>query len=74
MKQVKYRYSQLMQSYTYLSYIAEKFVYLSSMYAKQPTCNDVADQYFIHRDALIKRFELCYDLTWKFFKILLRDH
>jgi nucleotidyltransferase substrate binding protein (TIGR01987 family) len=25
----------------------------------------------VHRDALIKRFEFCYDLIWKFYKLLL---
>ena len=32
---------------------------------------ETENELIVHRDALIKRFEFCYDLTWKFYKVLL---
>jgi nucleotidyltransferase substrate binding protein (TIGR01987 family) len=49
----------------------QKFVELSQ--SKKKLREGEEDDLITHRDALIKRFEFCYDLTWKFCKLILKE-
>lgn len=71
MDEIKVRLAQLLKAYDRLKYMRTKYIELSSsshMYNTQDTENEL----IAHRDSLIKRFEFCYDLTWKFLKLLLK--
>jgi nucleotidyltransferase substrate binding protein (TIGR01987 family) len=62
-------YQMLMKAYARLSYMANKFVKAHNQFRCNPLCVTEEEEEFIgYRDALIKRFELCYDLTWKYIK------
>lgn len=67
------RYAQLMQAYSRLDYMTKKFVQLSQLYHGKSIPLMEENELIAHRDAVIKRFEFCYDLTWKFFKSVLRE-
>lgn len=66
------QYQQLLKAYKQLAYIVETFAALS---AKQSfVSTEIEENYFITRcDALIQRFEFCFDITWKFLKSVLRE-
>lgn len=70
MEELGIRHKQLLQAYKRLSYMVKTFKELSQN--KNLAFPDQENEYIVHRDALIKRFEFCYDLTWKFFKLLLK--
>ncbi len=67
MEEVEIRYKQLLQAYSRLTDIVEKF---TQQQQKTPDAS-TENERMIYRDALIKRFEFCYNLTWKFLKLLL---
>lgn len=80
MEELVVRYDQLLKAYKNLRYMSRKFVKIS----QDPALRRVLQQAYVDdegeeedplrgcRESVIKRFELCYDLTWKFFKALLR--
>ena len=71
MDRLKIQYEQLLKAYGRLEYMSKIFLELSAKpIPKNPDENSENDL-ITHRDALIQRFEFCYDLTWKFFKQLL---
>lgn len=59
---LKLKHDQLMKAYKALGSMVTKFS--KSLKNSKTSSEDFA----IYRDALIKRFEFCYDLTWKFLK------
>jgi nucleotidyltransferase substrate binding protein (TIGR01987 family) len=63
MKELEKRYVKLLEVYKYFSYTSEKF----------PKSSDEINKLVVYCDALIRRFHICYDLTWKFLKLLLRE-
>jgi nucleotidyltransferase substrate binding protein (TIGR01987 family) len=69
MEELKKRYEQLLKSYDRLEYMRKAFLDLLHQEEKELAKEETP--LVIHRESLIKRFELCYDLTWKFFKKLL---
>lgn len=72
MEELAGRYQQLLQAYKRLDYMTKKYVQLSKSTTK--SSQDEEDELITHRDAVIKRFEFCYELTWKFFKLLLNKN
>jgi nucleotidyltransferase substrate binding protein (TIGR01987 family) len=60
MEELKVRYTQLLQAYEQLEYTKQK----TDLHLKIDT----------YHDSVIKSFELAYDLTWEFFKLLLKKH
>lgn len=73
MEILKERYQQLMQPYSQFERIIKRFLeILDTIQSK--SCN-IDDYYCIaYRDSVIKRFEFCYDLTWKFLKLYLENN
>ncbi len=72
MEELKLRYDQLLRAYKRLKYMTEKYVQLSQMAKNHNMLEQEENELIAHRDALIKRFEFCYELTWKFLKLLLK--
>jgi len=72
MEELKLRYQQLVRAYKRLAYMRNTFVSLSQDSACQKVSDEAENELIVHRDALIKRFEFCYDLTWKYLKLLLK--
>ncbi|HEX2978549.1 MAG TPA: HI0074 family nucleotidyltransferase substrate-binding subunit [Candidatus Babeliales bacterium] len=72
MEELIRRHKQLLQAYGRLEYMVQTFIELSKD-AKNHLSEGEENEFVTHRDALIKRFEICYDLTWKFFKFLLKE-
>lgn len=71
MEQLALRYKQLLQAYHRLDYMTNKFAKLSLEARIKKLTGDEEDEFITRRDSLIKRFEFCYDLTWKFLKLVL---
>ena len=67
------RYTQLLRAYSRLDYMTKTFIQLSEQVKKSAISTGVENEFIVHRDALIQRFEFCYDLTWKFFKLVLKE-
>lgn len=74
MDELTKRHTQLLQAYKRLEYMTKKFVALSQEISNTYTFSTEENELITHRDSLIKRFEFCYDLTWKFLKVLLKTH
>ena len=74
MEELNSKYIQLVRGYKRLKYAAETYQDLVRKNAKQ-TCSKESEEneLIVHRDSVILRFNFSYDLTWKFFKVLLRD-
>lgn len=74
MAELNSRFVQLQKAYERLCYMAETYVQLQKA-AEQNGLQSLnqENELVTHRDALIKRFEFCYDLTWKYLKTILRD-
>jgi len=73
MEELKIRYEQLLRVYKRLAYMRNRFVVLSQEYAgHHDDVSNEENELITHRDALIQRFEISYDLTWKFFKLMLK--
>jgi len=73
MEELILRYQQLVKAYSRLDYMTKKFVQLSQKEKSDYLLKDDENELIVHRDALIKRFEFCYDLTWKFYKLVLKE-
>ncbi|HEV2917356.1 MAG TPA: HI0074 family nucleotidyltransferase substrate-binding subunit [Candidatus Babeliales bacterium] len=73
MEELTLRYQQLTNAYKRLGYMVKKFTQLTNQLVKKQDI-DEEDEVIAYRDALIQRFEFCYDLTWKFLKVLLKVH
>jgi nucleotidyltransferase substrate binding protein (TIGR01987 family) len=73
MEQLALRYEQLIKAYGRLSYMTHKFVKLSQQAKNRTVVGEEEDELIAHRDALIQRFEFCYDLTWKYLRQLLKE-
>lgn len=71
MEELSRQSAQLKQAYSRLSFMVRTFVDLC---AHAPKTENGEGELITHRDALIQRFSFCYDLTWKFFKRVLRQH
>lgn len=63
MDELEKRYRQLLDGYQRLFYMVTTFKKLSENKHKYI---EQENELITHRDALIQRFEFCYDLTWKF--------
>lgn len=73
MEELKLRYKQLLQAYNRLEYMAVKFIEVAEKHIRHDTWPEGEENEFVlHRDAIIQRFEFCYDLTWKFLKLVLK--
>ena len=66
MERLKERYKTLLKAYKSLGTLLEKFPPKDEVSAP----NDLIE---IFRDSAIKRFEFCYDLTWKYLKVFLNE-
>lgn len=68
MESLELRYISLLKAYKRLAYMSKKFLtaYESKDYDLNE--NEEEKEFIGYRDALIKRFEFSYDLTWKFLK------
>lgn len=75
MEELNNRYMQLISGYKRLRYMVKTYQTLLQNSIKLVSHQESIEEneLITHRDALIKRFEFCYELTWKFFKILLRE-
>jgi len=72
MEKLKERYEQLLRAYSRLQYMVTTFVNLQNKAQQTSITIESENELITHRDALITRFSFCYDLTWKFFKALLK--
>jgi len=72
MEEITRQYGQLTKAYKRLTYTTQRFLTLTrdARYHKRHTLEQ-ENEFVDCRDILIKRFEMCYELTWKFYKILL---
>jgi nucleotidyltransferase substrate binding protein (TIGR01987 family) len=75
MERLDLRFNTLVKAYGRLEYMSHKFLdtYNRSHQISMTFVDDEPD-FVVYRDALIKRFEFCYDLTWKYFKMHLAEH
>lgn len=73
MEEINLRYKQLLQAYSRLAYITTKFTQLANKENQETLLTNEENELFVYRDAVIQRFEFCYDLTWKFFKLILKE-
>ncbi len=72
MEKLKERYDNLLKAYSRLNHMINRFLEFS--HKMQPkTCVD-EDDCLAFRDAMIQRFEFCFDLTWKLLKIYLENN
>ncbi|MGC2310281.1 MAG: HI0074 family nucleotidyltransferase substrate-binding subunit [Candidatus Babeliaceae bacterium] len=74
MDRLKSHYEQLLKAYSRLKYMTQKFVELKKEQKTKSVSTEEENEFIVHRDALIQRFEFCYDLTWKFLKQLLKEN
>lgn len=71
------RHRQLLQAYIQLGRAIDIYKILLAEDLSRITCQiaarkmDPEEIYHMSRDSVIKRFEFCFDLTWKFLKIIL---
>jgi nucleotidyltransferase substrate binding protein (TIGR01987 family) len=77
MEELKARYIQMQAAYKRLAYTVDTFKKLAKNHldnidkrSEVAICEE--NELYVHRDSLIKRFEFTYEITWKFFKFLLR--
>lgn len=73
MEELDLHHKQLLKAYHRLNYMTKKFISLSHRDNRKPLPEGEEDELIMARDALIKRFEFCYDLTWKFLKRVLKE-
>ncbi len=75
MEELIKRHLQLTNGLSRLRYMADSYQSLLQEFSKKQLGKKEAElqenELIVHRDALIKRFEFCYDLIWKFYKLLL---
>lgn len=72
METIKERYNNLLQAYKRLEHMIQRFSEISHT-IKPKTC-ELEDDCIAYRDSVIKHFEFCYDLTWKFLKLYLENN
>ena len=66
MERLNLKYEQLQQAYKQLKIIIKLFL--------EKKDNAVPkEELIIYQDSLIQRFEICFDLTWKYIKTYLED-
>ena len=73
MEELKLKYEQLNKGLRQLARIVGKYQRAHQNFTMRLT-EDTEDEYAIHRDSLIKRFEFCYELLWKYLKVALKTH
>ncbi len=73
MEELKFRYQQLKKAYKRLNYMLGQYKQAFKEVNVAHT-EDTENEYMTYRDALITRFSFCYDLTWKFLKLVLKVH
>lgn len=69
------RSEQLLQAYSRLGHIIATYQELESKLVScliTQTNLNVEEAHIVCRDSVIKRFEFCFDSTWKFLKLLLK--
>lgn len=71
MEELKKRYEQLLKAYARLEYMRKTFLRALQESKENNSSDEKESPLVIYRESLIKRFEFCYDLTWKFLKQLL---
>lgn len=64
---LKSKYELVTKALMRLKYMVKQF----KIVCQKDNCPSEENEYILHRDALIKRFEFCYDLLWKFLKLYL---
>lgn len=74
MEELAIRYQQILQAYKRLDYMTKKFLQLLQESSLHKLQTNEENELITHRDALIKRFEFCFDITWKFFKLFLKNN
>lgn len=74
MEELTLRYEQLLKACTQLKKALQVFHEAALVGEKQPLSEQEEVILFMHRDSVIKRFELCYELLWKYCKIALYHH
>lgn len=65
MEKLRLRYTTLLKAYSTLEKIIELFLEKRNLHQE--------DVIIIYRDSVIKRFEFCYDITWKYLQHYLSD-
>jgi nucleotidyltransferase substrate binding protein (TIGR01987 family) len=74
MESLNLLYQALLKAYSRLNYMANKFIKACDKFDNEPfVSSEEEDELIGYRDALIKRFEFSYDLTWKFIKRYLKE-
>lgn len=71
MEELKFKYEQLNKGVMRLRQILGKYQKAYQDLSVLRT-EDTEDEYAIRRDSLIKRFEICYELLWKYLKTVLK--
>lgn len=72
MEELGRRYAQLLSICKRLSFTREECIQAASA-ARIPHPREHTEDFMIlYRDALIKRFELAYDVSWKYLKLVLK--
>ncbi len=75
MEGLELRYNTLIKAYNRLKNVIKAYdniAKISPYNLNQEQNSSEEPKHLIYRDALIQRFEICYDLTWKFWKTYLK--
>lgn len=73
METIVIRYKQLDKAYGRLDYMVETYKRLLEKYNNLNISLACENELIVHKEALIKRFEFCFELTWKYYKLLLKE-
>ena len=66
MERLNLKYEQLQKAYKQLAKIINLFL-------EKKNNNAPEEELIVYQDSLIQRFEICFDLTWKYIKTYLED-
>lgn len=68
MESLELRYLRVLKAHKRLAFVVKKFNQERNSNNKY---SNEEEDFLLLQDALFKRFEFCYDITWKFLKIYL---
>ncbi len=71
METLELRYQRVLKAHKRLAFVVKKFIKESSTQNNHSI--EKEENFLLLQDALFKRFEFCYDITWKFLKIYLQE-
>ena len=70
METLEFRYKRVLKALKRLDFVVKKF---KKELDKQIDSATREEEFLLIQDALFKRFEICYDIMWKFLKVYLQE-